>query len=89
VIIAHGDFIEAMESLRQLREGQNYRVVVVEVEDLYDEFNYGRKSPWAIKGFLKRARSIWQRSPQYVLLVGDASFCNRSFIKLRCHGPSF
>jgi hypothetical protein len=82
VIIAHGDFLESMKPLATLRKEQRMRVALVDVEDLYDEFNYGVKSPQAIKDFLSFARTKWWRKPKYVLLVGDATFDPRNSLKL-------
>jgi hypothetical protein len=82
VIIAHGDFLESMKPLQTLRKAQRLRVALVDVEDLYDEFNYGVKSPQAIKDFLSFARAKWWRKPKFVLLVGDATFDPRNSLKL-------
>jgi len=82
VIISHRDFLNSMEPLRRDRESQGLSVALMDVEDLYDEFNFGQKSPHAIKGFLAWARRHWKKAPQYVLLVGDGSFDLRNFLGL-------
>jgi hypothetical protein len=82
VIIAHGDFLESMKPLQALRKAQRLRVALVDVEDLYDEFNFGVKSPQAIKDFLSFARTKWWRKPRFVLLVGDATFDPRNSLRL-------
>lgn len=74
VIISHRSFISGLEPLKHLRRTQGYQVSVIDVEDLYDEFSYGARSPQAIKDFLSRAKVSWRRAPQFVLLFGDASF---------------
>ena len=57
------------------REAQGLRVVVVDVEDIFDEFSYGMTTPAAIKDFLAYAYANWTApAPQYVLLVGDAIY---------------
>jgi hypothetical protein len=78
VIITHGGFMESLEPLVALRESQGFSVVLVDVADVYDEFNFGHKGPQALKDFIAHARGIWDVPPRYVLLVGDASFdpCN-------------
>jgi peptidase C25-like protein len=73
VIITHRDFLDTVTPLKALRESQGYRVVVADVEDIYDEFNFGQKSPQAVKDFLAFTRSSWLTPPRYALLVGDAS----------------
>ncbi len=61
--------------------GDAYRVAKVDVQDIYDEFNYGRRDPEAIRSFLRYAYDNWNagsppplRRPQYVLLVGDGHY---------------
>jgi hypothetical protein len=82
VILANGLFLESLEPLKVLRESQGYSVALVDVEDIYDEFNGGVKSPLAIREFLLRARVEWKSPPRFVLLVGDASFDPRNYLGL-------
>jgi hypothetical protein len=82
LIISHGSFIPGLEPLKRLRKTQGYQVSVVDVEDVYDEFSYGARSPEAIKDFLARARSSWRRPPRFVLLLGDASFDPKNHLRL-------
>jgi Peptidase family C25 len=80
VIISHRDFIDGVQPLKALRESQGFSVAVVDVEDLYDEFNFGQKSPQAIKDFLAFTRSSWDTAPRFVLLVGDASLDPKGYL---------
>jgi hypothetical protein len=49
--------------------------MVVNVEDIYNEFAYGITTPHAIKDFLSHAYDNWvSPAPQYVLLVGDSTY---------------
>ncbi|MCX5919012.1 MAG: C25 family cysteine peptidase, partial [Deltaproteobacteria bacterium] len=80
VIISHKDFLESLKPLKTLREAQGLSVALVDVEDVYDEFSFGAKTPQAIKDFLQRAKSSWQKPPRFVLLVGDASYDPRNFL---------
>ncbi len=73
-MITRGDFFPALESLKVLRQRQGYAVALVDIEDLYDEFNFGNKSPQAIKDFLVFAVTNWKLAPRFVLLAGDASY---------------
>ncbi|HEX8089311.1 MAG TPA: C25 family cysteine peptidase [Blastocatellia bacterium] len=82
LIISHASFIPGLEPLKRLRRAQGYQVSVVDVEDVYDEFGYGARSPEAIKDFLARARASWRKPPQFVLLVGDASFDPKNHMRL-------
>ncbi len=47
---------------------------VVDIEDVYDEFNDGVPSPYALRDFLAWARARWQTPPRYVVLAGDGSY---------------
>jgi hypothetical protein len=47
---------------------------VIDIEDIYDEFGYGVPSPYAVKAFLRYARSTWTEPPRYVVLAGNGSF---------------
>jgi hypothetical protein len=79
VIISHGDFLESLKPLKAWRESQGLSVALIDVEDLYDEFSFGIKTPEALKDFLLRAKTSWQKAPRFVLLVGDASFDPRNY----------
>ena len=79
VIISHKDFLKSLKQLQQRRESQGLSVALVDVEDLYDEFNFGNKSPQAIRDFLVNTTTNWDKHPRFVLLVGDASFDPRNY----------
>ena len=80
LIITHDLFYLNALELKTYREGFGLKVAVVRVEDIYDEFNYGIKSPLAISDFLRYAYNNWDPSHRllYVNLVGDASYNYRS-----------
>ncbi|PYP86428.1 MAG: hypothetical protein DMF61_13160 [Blastocatellia bacterium AA13] len=82
VMISHANFIGALAPLKSLRESQGLVVSVVDIEDIYDEFNFGAKNPRAVRDFLQVARSSWARAPRFALLVGDASFDPRNYLGL-------
>ncbi|HYG80063.1 MAG TPA: C25 family cysteine peptidase [Pyrinomonadaceae bacterium] len=79
VVITHNDFRTAVEPLARLRRGQGRLVLVVDVEDIYDEFSYGAHSPFALRDFLTMTKQRWQRAPRWVLLVGDGSYDPRNY----------
>ena len=82
VILTHRSFLDSVEPLKTLREAQGYSVVVIDVEDLYDEFAFGVKTPWALKDFLGRVAAQWLTPPRFVLLFGDATFDPRNHLGL-------
>ena len=73
VMIAPAAFQAALAPLKAFREGQGYTVRLVDIEDVYDEFSFGAKTPQAIKDFLVRATAQWSRPPRFLLLVGNAT----------------
>ncbi len=76
IIIAHGQFLSALEALKTIREQAGLRVEIVDVQDIYDEFSYGIKDVTAVKDFLRYAYNNWHAAdhPTYVVLVGDATY---------------
>ncbi len=76
IVISHKDFLTGAQRLADYRAENNHlRIKVVDVEDIYDEFNFGLINPQAIKDFLNFAYNYWQSpSPSYVIFFGDASW---------------
>jgi hypothetical protein len=79
LIVAHEDLIEAIQPLAEYRRKQGLRVEVVPVNCIYDEFSAGVFTPYAIRDFVAYALAEWQPRPQYLLLVGDASYDYRDY----------
>jgi hypothetical protein len=79
IIITHKLFEPAAQRLKQFRDNNlsgfdSARVKLVEVQDIYDEFNYGLMEPTAIKEFIRFAFNNWQApAPFYIVLMGDMS----------------
>lgn len=76
LIITDKLYYENVKNLKTYRERDGLAVEIVLAEDIYDEFNYGIKSPLAIKNFLKYIFNQWDASRRlmYVVLIGSASF---------------
>ncbi len=75
LMIAHNSLLNAVESLAKMHRRRGLTVTVVDVEDIYDEFNHGIASPYAIREFIRH--SLLKRTApalRYVLLAGDASW---------------
>jgi hypothetical protein len=79
VIITHRDFLAATNRLLA-RRATEMRVVLVDIEDAYDEFGYGQHSPQAVKDLLAYARTQWTRKPAFALLIGDATNDPRNYL---------
>ena len=76
LVITHAAFRSAAERLAQYRARRNnLRARVVDVQDIFDVYGHGEKSPHAIKSFLRSAVQRWrEHAPRAVLLIGDASW---------------
>ncbi len=77
LIIYHPDFVNVAEKLKIHRQITNpgIKSKIVDIYDIYKDFNFGTKSPHAIRNFLKYAYNEWQKpSPLNVVLIGDASY---------------
>ena len=79
IYISHPEFVASLAPLQSLRKSQKHDVSIVTVDELYDAFNFGERSPYAIRNFLQFAASQ-NRKPQAVLFVGDASFDPRNYL---------
>jgi uncharacterized repeat protein (TIGR01451 family) len=74
VMLTAPEFTAQIKPLAALRQSEGKSVAVVNVDDVYDEFNFGERTPYAIRDFLQTATSAWKNRPHYLLLAGDASF---------------
>ncbi len=82
IIITHEDFYSTMVRFQVYRENNGLKTKLVKITDIYDEFNHSIKNPRAIKDFLHHAFCYWQQpAPTYVLLVGDASYDYKDYLK--------
>lgn len=75
LIITHEKFTTAAQKLAQFRRKRNnVKVEIVDIQDIYDQFNYGIFDPRAIRYFLEYVYHCWKEpSPNYIVLIGDAT----------------
>ncbi len=84
IVITHADFIEQAVRLADYRAGRLVGQIpenilnsmVVDVQDIYDEFNFGLTGAAPIREFLAYAYNSWegqQTAPSYVVLMGDGN----------------
>jgi len=75
LMIAHPSLLEALAPLADFHRQRGLKVVVVDVGHIYNEFNHGIVSPFAIRDFIRHS-SEHRDAPatRHVLLVGDASW---------------
>lgn len=75
LIITHRNFMAPAQDLANYRAAQGLRTRVIDIDDIYNEFNDGIYHPVAIKRFLAYAYAYWQApAPTYVVLIGDGSW---------------
>ncbi len=80
VIITHQAFWSQAQKLANHRSSQGLQVVVVDVQDIYDEFSYGITGAPPIKDFLAYTYENWQLAPSYVVLIGDGHFDPKNYL---------
>ena len=75
IMIAHRRLIESVQPLAEFHRANGLSVAVVDVEDIYDEFNHGIQHPRSLHDFVQWAYDNWEKPrPRFVLLAGDASW---------------
>ena len=79
VIITHRDFLNEANTWAAYRQTAQFPVMVVDVEDIFDEFNYGQPSAASINALLRHATSNWLIRPEYLLILGDASYDPKNY----------
>jgi hypothetical protein len=84
LVITHHSLKSGVDSLIKATKKYNpsLNYFVADIDDIYKEFNYGNKSPHAIRDFVHLTQTDWQKSaPKYVFIIGDANLDSRNFIE--------
>jgi len=74
VIITISDFVDSEGTLlfKQIWEEKGHEVMIVDLQDIFDEFNFGIRSAEAIKDFLAYCYNFWSEPElTHVMLLGD------------------
>ena len=75
IIISHSRLINEVQPLAEFHRRRGLKVAVLDVDEVYDQFNDGITHPQAIRNLMQQAYANWpQPRPRFALLVGDASF---------------
>lgn len=76
IIITHKNFLDGANQYANYRAAKNnIKTIVIDKEDIYKEFSYGKESPKAIKDFLHFAYNNWTGNKvSYLTIIGDASW---------------
>jgi uncharacterized repeat protein (TIGR01451 family) len=80
VMVSAEAFAGELDPLLRAHKAQGQSSAVVLVDDLYNEFNFGERTPQAIRDFLQTAIKAWHTKPQYLLLNGRASLDPRNYL---------
>ncbi len=80
IMISHPAFIDGLAPLVQARQAQGYTVRVVNVDDIYTQYNFGIYDPQAISNYIKHAKA--NMGVQYILLVGGDSYDYHNYLGL-------
>lgn len=89
VIVTTPALRASAEEMAAYRASQNgFRTAVVLVQDVFDEFDYGRPTPIALQRFV-HATQRWNVAPRYVLIWADALTLDRTSPLLAWEVPSF
>ncbi|MCI0407045.1 MAG: C25 family cysteine peptidase, partial [Acidobacteria bacterium] len=82
LLLAPEAFLGAAQPLLDRRQSQGLVAKGVALEEVYEQFGHGEVSPGAIKEFLEYAYHQWSSpSPRYVLLLGDATYDPKDYLK--------
>ncbi len=73
IIVTTSEMKAAAQTLADHRQAQGLESMVVDIDDIMDEFNFGVYSPLAIHDFLVHAYDRWKKRPSFVLLAGSAT----------------
>ena len=71
IIITEKKLWQEATYYKQYRASTGYQVVLVDVDELYNQFAYGvRKHPVAISNFIAYAVKTWSIKPKHVFIIG-------------------
>lgn len=71
LIVTHPKLLNAANIYAAYKESQEFKPLVVNVEELYEQYAYGIKQhPLAIKNFCRRALESWSSDPRFLFLMG-------------------
>jgi hypothetical protein len=80
LVIAPASLYESAGALVEYRESDGLRSMLVELQDVFDEFSGGAPDPEALRALLAHARATWAVAPRYVTLVGKGSLDYRDLM---------
>ncbi len=71
LMITHHSLMEPARNFRDFRNSTGYKVLLVDVEELYHQFAYGiKKHPLALRNFAAFTLAGFEQKPQNLFLIG-------------------
>ena len=77
--VGYIDPVKAYGEYRASAQGGSYDTLIVNIQQLYDQFNYGEQSPLAMKEFVKYLAV--KKLPEYLLLMGKGLGVNYGYYR--------
>ena len=77
LLVTHRDFLDGARELLERRRSQGLSALLVDIDDIYDEYSSGRFSPQALKLFiddLLTKPAADGKGLRYVFVIGDATY---------------
>ena len=74
LVITPHELLDGAQRLADYRQSRGLTPLVVLLQDIYDEFNYGIATPEAVRDFLEYAWHNWQTPPRYVVRIGEGTY---------------
>ena len=79
IAVTHSAFADSVAPLLERHAQRGLSVAQIDIEDVYDEFSFGEKTPQAVRDLVTVARTTWKTAPRFLLLVGDATLDPRDY----------
>jgi Ca2+-binding RTX toxin-like protein len=80
LVIAPAALYGSASALVAYRKADGLQSMLVELQDVFDEFAGGAPDPDALRALLRHARDHWAVPPRYVTLIGKGSFDYRELL---------
>ncbi len=80
IAVGPEELLEALQPLVEWRSKNGLTTQTIPVETIYDQFGYGLPEPEAIRHFIAYAMANWKPAPQYMVLLGDASYDPKGYL---------
>ena len=73
--IYHNSLEESLQDyISYISQKENKSILSIDVGQLYDTYGFGIESPHSIKNFLQASYNNWDAFPEFLVLVGDATW---------------